>query len=63
MSLLDIYPNNSTVTVDESAKGVTNVAENTGNLVEAMAGIQKETQNSQSISRDLRDEVERFKKV
>lgn len=50
-------------TVDESAKGVSNVAENTGSLVEAMAHIQKETQNSQSISRELCGEVERFKKV
>ncbi len=63
MQRINVGINDISVTVDESAKGVTNVAENTGNLVEAMAGIQKETQNSQSISRDLRDEVERFKKV
>lgn len=63
MQRINVGINDISVTVDESAKGVTNVAENTGNLVEAMAGIQKETQNSQSISRDLCDEVERFKKV
>lgn len=63
MQRINVGINDISVTVDESAKGVTNVAENTGNLVEAMAGIQKETQNSQSISRELCDEVERFKKV
>lgn len=63
MQRINVGINDISVTVDESAKGVTNVAENTGNLVAAMAGIQKETQNSQSISRELCDEVERFKKV
>lgn len=63
MQRINVGINDISVTVDESAKGVTNVAENTGNLVEAMAGIQKETQNSQNISRELCDEVERFKKV
>lgn len=55
--------NDISTTVDESAKGVSNVAENTGTLVEAMAHIQRETQNNQSISRELCGEVERFKKV
>lgn len=63
MQRINVGINDISVTVDESAKGVTNVAENTGNLAAAMAGIQKETQNSQSISRELCDEVERFKKV
>lgn len=63
MQRINVGINDISVTVDESAKGVTNVAENTGNLVAAMAGIQKETQNSQNISRELCDEVERFKKV
>ncbi|MCI8484545.1 MAG: methyl-accepting chemotaxis protein [Lachnospiraceae bacterium] len=55
--------NNISVTVDESAKGVTNAAESAGSLVEAMAHIQQEAENNQSISRELRSEVERFKKV
>ncbi len=55
--------NNISNTVDESAKGVSNAAENTGVLVEAMEHIRKETENNQSISRELRSEVERFKKV
>ncbi len=63
MQRINVGINDIATTVDESAKGVTNVAENTGSLVEAMAHIQKETQNSQSISRELYGEVERFKKV
>ncbi len=54
---------NISSTVDESAKGVSNAAENTGILVEAMDHIRQETENNQSISRELRSEVERFKKV
>ena len=54
---------NISSTVDESAKGVANAAENAGSLVEAMVHIQQETENNQSISRELRGEVERFKKV
>ncbi len=63
MQHINVGINDISTTVDESAKGVSNVAENTGSLVEAMAHIQKETQNSQSISRELCGEVERFKKV
>ncbi len=63
MQRINVGINDIATTVDESAKGVSNVAENTGSLVEAMAHIQKETQNSQSISRELNGEVERFKKV
>lgn len=55
--------NNISITVDESAKGVTNAAESAGSLVEAMAHIQQEAENNQNISRELRNEVERFKKV
>lgn len=63
MQHINVGINDISTTVDESAKGVSNVAENTGSLVAAMAHIQQETQNSQSISRELCDEVERFKKV
>lgn len=55
--------NNISCTVDESAKGVANAAESAGSLVEAMTHIQQETENNQTISRELRDEVERFKRV
>jgi len=55
--------NNISVTVDESARGVTNAAESAGSLVESMAHIKQEAENNQTISEELRDEVERFKKV
>ena len=54
---------NISCTVDESAKGVANAAHSAGTLVEAMAHIQEETENNQNISRELRSEVERFKRV
>ena len=54
---------NISCTVDESAKGVANAAHSAGTLVEAMAHIQEETENNQNISRELRGEVERFKRV
>lgn len=49
--------------VDESAKGVTSVANNAVSLVSAISQIQTETENSKNISQMLSDEVERFKKV
>ena len=55
--------NDISCTVDESAKGVASAAESAGTLVEAIAHIQQETENNQNISRELRDEVERFKRV
>lgn len=55
--------NNISVTVDESARGVTNAAESAGSLVESMAHIKQEAENNQTISEELRDEVERSKKV
>lgn len=55
--------NDIAVAVDESAKGVTTVAESAVSLVDAMAKIQIETQNNQEISSALSEEVNRFKKV
>lgn len=49
--------------VDESAKGVTSVANSAVSLVSAISQIQTETENSKNISQMLSDEVERFKKV
>lgn len=51
------------IAVDESAKGVTSVADNAVSLVEAINQIQTESENSKNISQMLADEVERFKKV
>lgn len=55
--------NNIAIAVDESARGVTSVAENAVSLVEAITHIQKETENNQEISAKLSDEVNRFKNV
>lgn len=55
--------NNIAIAVDESARGVTSVAENAVSLVEAITHIQRETENNQEISAKLSDEVNRFKKV
>ncbi len=51
------------IAVDESAKGVTSVADNAVSLVEAISQIQAESENSKNISMMLADEVERFKNV
>lgn len=51
------------VAVDESAKGVTNVAESAVSLVASMAQIQKQTISNQEISVQLSNEVGRFKHV
>lgn len=50
-------------TVGESARAVSSVAEDASTLVDAMAHIQDETENSQQISESLQSEVNRFKKV
>jgi methyl-accepting chemotaxis protein len=55
--------NDISITVDESAKGVTEVAENTSDLVNAMALIQDETDVNQRISKALSDEVNKFEVV
>lgn len=55
--------NDIAIAVDESAKGVTSVAENAVNLVESITQIQAETANNQSISANLSSEVNRFKNV
>lgn len=55
--------NDISVAVDESAKGVTSVAENAVSLVGAITQIQQETENNLEISSNLSSEVNRFKKV
>ncbi len=55
--------NEISITVEESAKGVSNVAENTVNLVEAMDLINTEVKSNQEISHSLAEEVKRFKKL
>ena len=55
--------NDISVAVDESAKGVTNVAESAVSLVASMAQIQQQTASNQKISENLSNEVGRFKNV
>ncbi|MDE6364459.1 MAG: methyl-accepting chemotaxis protein [Lachnospiraceae bacterium] len=55
--------NDISVAVDESAKGVTNVAESAVSLVSSMSQIQQQTISNQEISEQLNNEVGRFKQV
>ena len=50
-------------TVDESAKAVTSVAEDTSDLVGVMANIQTEAEKGYDIAQELQQEVNRFKQV
>ena len=63
MKSMDQGLGNIAVTVDESAKGVTGVAEDASQLVTAISLIQEETENNQAISKELQGEVQRFEKV
>lgn len=54
---------NISSTVDESAKGVSDVAEDTNTLVTALKHIEKETDKNQSISQELENQVSRFVKL
>lgn len=51
------------VTVDESAKGVSGVAQDATQLVSAISLIQEQTEQNQAISKELEGEVRRFEKV
>ena len=55
--------NDISVAVDESAKGVTNVAEGAVSRVASMSQIQQQTISNQEISEQLSNEVGRFKHV
>lgn len=55
--------NDISIAVDESAKGVTNVAESAVSLVASMSQIQQQTISNQEISEQLSNEVGRFKHV
>ncbi len=63
MQSMNIGISDISTAVDESAKGVVNVAENTVTLVKAISEIQKETNNNQEIAFKLSGEVNRFKNV
>jgi len=51
------------IAVDESAQGVTDAAENTGLLVEAISAIKAETDNNKRIADLLSFEVKKFKQI
>ena len=51
------------IAVDESAQGVTVAAQSTGQLVEALSAIKAEADTNQEISRQLQEEVKRFKNI
>ena len=55
--------NDISVAVDENTKGVTSVADSAVSLVEALNEIQKESMNSEEISKGMSAEVARFKRV
>lgn len=63
MKAMDTGINDIAATVDESAKGVMGVAEDTTNLVNAISTIQEETLRNQEISKSLQEEVSRFEKL
>ncbi len=63
MTEMDSGIRNISITVDESANAVTQVANDTATLVNAMSQIQTETDNNQDISVELGNEVKRFKQV
>ncbi len=55
--------NDISTAVDESARGVTNVAESAVSLVSSMEQIKQQTVSNQEISRRLSSEVGRFKNL
>ncbi len=54
---------NINITVDESAKAISEVAEDSSQLVGAISHIQEQTENNRVISKELENEVKRFEKV
>jgi len=63
MDVMNTGINDITITVEESAKGVSGVAEDAGMLVAAIAQIQEESSNNEAIAKDLEGEVGRFEKA
>ena len=52
-----------TVSVDESAKGVSSAAESTSMFVEATSSIQEEINNNRIVANQLKEQVDKFKKI
>lgn len=51
------------IAVDESAQGVTQAAQSTAQLVDALVNIKAESDTNQQISEELQSEVKRFKAI
>lgn len=63
MQNMNVGINDISVTVDENARDVTNVADNAVSLVESISQIHTESNNNQEISKLLAEEVQKFKRV
>ena len=63
MDMMNQGIGNSNVIVDESAKAISRVADDSGRLVAAITSIQNETDSNRNISKNLENEVKRFKKI
>ena len=55
--------NNISIAIEESAKGVTNVAEEIAQLVTAISTITTQADENKNLSENLSDEVAKFEKV
>lgn len=55
--------NNISIAIEESAKGVTNVAQEISQLVTAISAIKVQADENKNLSEDLLDEVAKFEKV
>jgi hypothetical protein len=53
----------SIIAIEESAKGVTNVAQEISQLVTAISAITVQADENKNLSEDLSDEVAKFEKV
>ena len=51
------------ITIDESSNAVTMVAMDASEVVQAMAEIQKETNDNRDVTEEMIDSVRKFKKL
>lgn len=63
METINVGINDIAIAVDESAKGVTSVAEGSTELVSAMVKIGQETEANMTLAEKLSEEVNKFKRV
>ncbi|WP_455714000.1 methyl-accepting chemotaxis protein [Anaerosporobacter sp.] len=63
MKTMNIGLNDIATSMDESAKGIVNIAENAVSLESAISDIREETKKNQAIANNLMKEAQRFEKV